>query len=79
MKAFRSYYGKLNEVRSHLPTRMPFMALTVTASLAVRKTIEEKINLYNPLTILKSPEKVNIRYSVVKLQGQDTESFFWYY
>lgn len=76
VRAFRSYYGKLNQVRSHLPKRIPFVALTATASLAVRKTIEEKMNLYNPLTFLKSPEKFNIRYSVVKLQGQDIESFF---
>lgn len=56
---------------------MPLVALTATASLSVRETIEEKLNLRNPITVLKSPEKVNIRYSVIKpAKGQDVHLVF---
>ena len=72
MKAFRSYYGKLNEVRSLLPKYTPLVALTATASLSIRKIIEERLNLHDPVTILKSPEKLNIRFSVVKLSQHST-------
>lgn len=73
-EAFRSSYGRVGEVRAHLAKSIPIVALTATASLVMRTMIEEKINLKNPVSIIKSPEKKNIRYSVIKTppkQGLD--------
>lgn len=76
-QAFRSTYGRVGEVRSHLAKHIPIVALTATASLAVRDMIEEKINLENPISIIKSPEKKNIRYSVMKTPPkQDLDAIF---
>ncbi|KAJ8050124.1 hypothetical protein HOLleu_03200 [Holothuria leucospilota] len=69
-QAFRSSYGRLGEVRSHLAQSIHIVALTATASVTVRMAIAEKVNLKNPDLVIKSPEKQNVRYSLIKINKQ---------
>ena len=60
--AFRSWYGKLSELRSLCHSYLPFIALTATAKKETRTTIIENLLLTNPLILTALPERKNIKY-----------------
>ena len=75
MSAFRESYGKLYELRSLAP-HSPMVALTATATKLTEDTIK-KVLMHNPLEIKESPNKVNLTYSVTKMDKDcDLELFF---
>lgn len=45
------------------------MALTATATRSLRREVEELLGMTSPLAIIRSPDKVNIRFSVVEIKG----------
>ncbi len=54
----------MGEIRSLLPTDVKVLAMTATATRALRKKIEEVIGLVDPLVIAISPCKPIIIYAV---------------
>ena len=76
--AFRSSYGRLSELRSLLPSSVPMVALTATATFDVRVEITTSLGMMDAAFIIESPEKTNIRYSVVKMKERDPAiQFSW--
>lgn len=66
-EAFRKDYGRIGELRSLLHRSVPFIALTATATEAVRKTIMRDLHLYDCVSVLGDPNKPNIRYAVTEI------------
>jgi len=62
MAAFRHCYGKLQYQLRSLAPNTPMVALTATATKLTEDTIKK-----NPLDIKESPNKVNLTYSVIKM------------
>ena len=76
MAAFRDCYGKLHELRSLAPNT-PMVALTATATKLTEDTIKNILLMQNPLEIKESPNKVNLTYSVTKMDKDfDLEVYF---
>ena len=62
---FRKWYSRINEARSL--TKVPFMALTATATKATKDKIFELLEFTYPVEILASPNRNNISYCVQAL------------
>lgn len=62
---FRTEYARLNEIRSILPHNVNVMALTATATKALREEVSQMLAMKNPVIVSVSPDKVNIKYSVI--------------
>lgn len=45
------------------------MALTATATSSLRKEVETLLGMVNPVTIIRSPDKGNIRYASLQVKG----------
>ena len=71
-------YGSLAELRSLWIGcgSIPFMALTATATKAVTSEIVKNLELKEPMKIMESPERDNIRYSVYKLENDNLHQIF---
>ena len=65
-ETFRKEFAKLGEVRSLLPHGVHVMALTATATKTSRRDICKKLGMVNPFVLSQSPNKQNIKYSVVR-------------
>eukprot|EP00112_Aurelia_sp_Birch-Aquarium-sp1_P020529 Seg5310.3 transcript_id=Seg5310.3/GoldUCD/mRNA.D3Y31 product="ATP-dependent DNA helicase hus2/rqh1" protein_id=Seg5310.3/GoldUCD/D3Y31 len=77
--AFRKSYGRISELRSlFVKKRMPFLVLTATATQQVTKAIIKKLELQRLLSFIKSPERTNIRYSLVSVQQNDPVKNLFY-
>ncbi len=63
--AFCVWYSCLNEIRSLVD--VPFIALTATATQQTRDKNLDLLELRKPREITKSPNKINVRYTVQKL------------
>ena len=61
---FRTVLERIGEVRSILPQGINVMALTATATKAVRHSVSRTIGMRNPFVVAISPCKRNIMYSV---------------
>lgn len=74
VEAFRSCYSHLAELRSLVPRSVVMMALTATASPDMRKTIESSLGMSDAVTLIAvSPERTNIKYSVVNTHAKDPQ------
>ncbi|MBX7182218.1 MAG: RecQ family ATP-dependent DNA helicase [Bacteroidia bacterium] len=62
---FRPPYLQIAELRSHLP-KVPFMALTATATPEVIKDIGERLEMKNPQIFQKSFDRPNLSYLFLK-------------
>ncbi|XP_066921292.1 bifunctional 3'-5' exonuclease/ATP-dependent helicase WRN-like [Clytia hemisphaerica] len=72
--AFRHWYGKLGEIRSMI--NVPLIAMTATATKEMKSHIISNLDLTEPFLLVKSPEKTNIRYSVIELPHKNLELTF---
>lgn len=70
-EAFRSCYGELAELRSLVSSKTPFIALTATATSQTKMFIIENLCLYRPYLSISTPEKKNIKFSVIKLKSRN--------
>lgn len=52
------------------------MALTATATRRLREDVASSLGMIAPCTILLSPDKVNLRYTVVDMRGKNSDKFF---
>ena len=60
-------FDKLGNLRAH--TKVPFMALTATASDSSAKAISESLLLHEPVIVSCSLNRPNIFFSVDKILG----------
>ena len=74
---FRKWYGEVSQLRSLLPNGIPFVALTATSTIFVRRIIIDQLLMENVAMIEASPERRNIRYSVVQASRDLYDSFKW--
>lgn len=58
-------FARLGEIRSILPPHTCVMALTATASVQLRVSIMKTLGMNNTAVTAVSPDKQNIKYSVV--------------
>ena len=78
MKAFRSEYSHLGELRSFAPASVPMVALTATATAATRRTISKSLGLRNAAMILEQPKRHNIKSAVICIKEKDVfRTFKW--
>ena len=62
--AFRRWFYKLSELRSLVPNKIPFMAVTAIAARQTKETITSVIRFGHFVEVSESPNKANIFYSV---------------
>ena len=67
---FRPSYQRIIEFLNALPARPPVLALTATATRAVREDIRRALDLRNPLVILASFDRSNLLFSVERPRGR---------
>lgn len=65
---FRPAFARIGGLRATVPFA-PVIALTATATMEIRKNICEKLCMFNPTTIHIVSNRPNIKYKVVKLEG----------
>ncbi len=66
---FRPSYQRIIDFLEALPGRPPVMALTATATRAVRRDIREALALRDPLVVLASFDRPNLFFSVERPRG----------
>lgn len=67
---FRPSYQRISEFLNALGTRPPVMALTATATRAVRKDILGALGLRDPLVVLASFDRPNLKFCVARPRGR---------
>ena len=80
-KAFRADYKKLAEVRAFLPSSIPVVALTATATEQVRVAIIASLQMTNIHLIEGSPNRENIKFIIIdsekKRPHEDIKTWDW--
>ena len=74
---FRQWYGEVAQLRSLLPYCTPFAALTTTCTEVVQQKLITSLEQHNVDIIKMSPDRSNIRYSVVNASRDLLASFGW--
>lgn len=67
-ESFRKVLLKVGEMRSLAHEAVNVMALTATATTAVRQEVEQVLGMREPIVIAVSPAKANIYYSIKKCE-----------
>ncbi|XP_072023205.1 uncharacterized protein [Amphiura filiformis] len=76
--AFRKKYSRIAELRSFVKSTTPLVVLTATASSTVKTVIINGTGLVDYNVVELSPEKTNIRYSVVWTKADNLgDRFAW--
>ena len=57
---FRPEFKRLGDLRSILPKHVNIMALTATATINLRVSVEKILNMRDPILIQRSPDKENV-------------------
>ena len=52
-----------------MPSHIGIMALTATATRALRLQVEQMLGMKSPLALIRSPDKENVRLSATELKG----------
>ena len=75
--AFRKWYSSLSELRSLIPSGLPFIALTATASKKTKKEIWKVLECASPYEVVESPDRQNIAYVSQHIDsGQEVNNYF---
>lgn len=73
----RAFYGELSRLWSLLLSGTPVIALTATSTEQTKIKITQTLQM-NPVNVIcKSPNRPNIRYSIVKVSGDIHVAFKW--
>ena len=77
--AFRQWYSCLKELRSLVPSGLPFLALTATAFKTTKKDIFEVLEFKTPCEVVESPDRRNTVYSTQLMEkGRDVTDYVWW-
>ena len=63
---FRVEFANISEVRSLIPKSTRIMALTATATVTMRRVILSTLDMNGCYLVIRDPNKINIKYSVLK-------------
>ena len=74
---FRKWYGQVCQIRSFAATGTPVVALTATATKDTCGSICKHLKMTQPHMIQLSPDRSNVRYSVVKASRDYDTAFRW--
>ena len=75
---FREAFGRIHELRSVCKENLPVLALTATADSDISELIRDSVNLSKRTKIIcSSPDRPNIRLSVVKLKTKSLDCLYW--
>ena len=74
---FRKWYGQVCQLRSFTATATPVVALTATATKETCEVILKHLKMTQGCIIQLSPNRPNIRYSVVKVRRELDITFRW--
>jgi len=74
---FRKWYGQVGHIRSFVPTSTPVVALTATATKETCALIVNHMQMTELHLVHLSPNRPNIRYSVVKVSREFDRGFQW--
>ena len=77
VEPFRKRYAELSSLHSFLYSKIPFVALTATASDATRFKICSMLCMINPAVVTTSPSRSNLRYTVIYTSANVEERFRW--
>ena len=72
---FRTEFANLGEVRSLIPEYVHIMALTATATTKSRRDICKILSMRNVSIVAVSPNKPNVKYTVIQKPGPLEEVF----
>ena len=75
--SFRVWYGKVAQIRSFILNSTPIVALTATATTRTSTAIIKHMRMAVPRIVHISPNRSNIRYSVVESSRECTTAFQW--
>ena len=73
----RCLYSQIVELRSFLSTETPILALTATATQSVYEIVRKNLCMKDPIVVAKSPNKPNIRYSVIRVSTERAGKIIW--
>ncbi|XP_072019642.1 uncharacterized protein, partial [Amphiura filiformis] len=77
-RAFREQYSALAELRAFIPSHVPVIALTATATDKVKGIVLKSLALANVYEIKESPDRPNIKYCVVNIPNRPgPDTFDW--
>ena len=68
---FSPCYGRLAELRSLMSQKVPAVALTATATSDTMQFINENLCMYNTKMFIATPERTNIKYTVINIASRD--------
>ena len=74
-ETFRKEFAKLGDVRSLIPESVRVMALTATATKSTRRAVIKQLKTIQPKIVSVSPNKPNIKYSVLMNTHSLEETF----
>ena len=77
VEPFRQSYAKIASLQSFLLSNVPFVALTATATTATISSIRKSLNMIDPVIISTSPNRINLRYSVICVDKNVRKRFAW--
>uniref|UniRef100_A0A1X7SKC7 Helicase ATP-binding domain-containing protein n=1 Tax=Amphimedon queenslandica TaxID=400682 RepID=A0A1X7SKC7_AMPQE len=70
--SFRESFARISEVRSAMSSNIGIMALTATATKDVREKVEGLLGMRKTVHIIRSPDKTNLSFSLVKIKGSNS-------
>ena len=62
---------RIKEVRSLMSPNLHIMALTATATRSLRSEVQQMLGMIEPVVVVRSPDKINMRYTNIKLTGSN--------
>ena len=68
---FRSCYGRLAELCALMSRKVLIVALTATATSDTMQFIIENLCMYNLKIFIATPERTNIKYTVINIASRD--------
>ena len=70
VEPFRKEFGKVGDLKALLP-ECPLVALTASLRMSLCKTLQEVLHLKDPFIIDASPNKDNVRMSVINVKSRE--------
>ena len=64
------------ELRSFLPSKTSFVALTATATSDTIEFVVSNLNMNNPVKFIEIPEKDNIKFILIKVKLESPHEIF---
>ena len=73
--SFRDAFSRIGEIRSLVSSHVNVMALTATATRTLRVQVASLLGMTNLVTMIRSPDKANVRYSNIRAKSNNDTIF----